>query len=187
MLTKAEIRQIAKTKRRDALKANPGYENALVKNFDYGFVDGALIAGFYPRSDEINILPLLESLSKQGAKLCLPRINEDNNIDFHEYEIGEKLIAAPFGLLEPDESRAVVCPDIILVPLLAFDSKGNRIGYGKGHYDKAISKLALNQKTTLIGIAFDEQEFDEIPAEAHDQKLNYLLTPSGFRNLSNQA
>lgn len=187
MLSKSEIRHIAKERRTAAIKANDVYETALIENFNFEFEKGTIIAGYYPIKDEINILPLLEKFSQNGAILCLPRINANNEIDFHKYDFGGALVSAEFGLMEPISSSPILIPQILLVPLLAFDGNGNRIGYGKGHYDKVISKLLQRQKLTLIGIAFDEQEFEIIPAESHDQKLDFVLTPTGLRKMPKRA
>lgn len=179
-LQKDEIRRIAKTRRQSVLDIHPNHGAQFADNMNLQFEKGTIIAGFYPRHDEINILPLLEKLETNGAKLCLPRINGTNEIDFHEYQINEELIAAPFGLFEPNAAKPILEPEILLVPLLAFDRNGNRLGYGKGHYDKAISKLHSKKQINLIGIAFSEQEFDALPAESHDQKLDFILTQNGL-------
>ena len=124
-------------------------------------------------------------LRERGARLCVPAILNRSTIVFRELVPGAALIATGFGTSGPGPDAAVLDPDIMLVPLSAFDSTGHRIGYGAGHYDRAITRLhqkGLNPR--LIGIAFDCQEVPSVPAEPHDVRLDAILTESGLNFVS---
>lgn len=143
---------------------------------------GEVVSGFMPIRSEADIRPLMARLRERGARLCLPVVLDRETIVFRELVPGADLVNTGFGTLGPGPDAAVLDPDLLLVPLSAFDGEGNRIGYGAGHYDRAIARL--RQKglhPRLIGIAFDCQEVAEVPAEAHDVRLEAVLTESGLR------
>jgi 5-formyltetrahydrofolate cyclo-ligase len=143
---------------------------------------GAVISGFLPIRSEADIRPLLAALRYAGARICVPVILDKSVIVFRELLADAPLVPMGFGTAGPGPDAAVLDPSIMLVPLAAFDSAGNRIGYGGGYYDRAIERL--NKKglaTVLIGIAFDCQEVASVPAEPHDIPLHAVLTESGFR------
>ena len=142
---------------------------------------GALIGGFLAIRSEIDPLPLLARLADRGQKLALPVVMPDREtMIFRHWPIGDPLEKASFGLSVPPESQPVVEPRILLVPLAAYDRRGYRIGYGKGHYDRAIERLELSGPVLKIGIAFSAQEIDAVPAEPHDRPLDFLLTENGL-------
>ena len=146
---------------------------------------GAIVSGFLPIRSEADIRPLMARLRERGARLCVPVILDRSTIVFRELVPGAALVATGFGTSGPGPDAAVLDPDIMLVPLSAFDSIGHRIGYGAGHYDRAIARLhqkGLNPH--LIGIAFDCQEVPSVPAEPHDVRLDAILTESGLNFVS---
>lgn len=146
---------------------------------------GAIVSGFLPIRSEADIRPLMSRLRERGARLCVPVILDRSTIVFRELVPGAALVATGFGTSGPGPDAAVLDPDIMLVPLSAFDSIGHRIGYGAGHYDRAIARLhqkGLNPH--LIGIAFDCQEVPSVPAEPHDVRLDAILTESGLNFVS---
>ncbi|NTF08335.1 5-formyltetrahydrofolate cyclo-ligase [Agrobacterium rubi] len=146
------------------------------------FAVGKTVSGFLPIRSEADLRPLMEALRAHGIRLCLPVILDRETIVFREFAEGAELVKTGFGTNGPDENAAVLDPDILLVPLAAFDTAGHRIGYGAGHYDRAIAKLhAKGLDTTLIGIAFDCQEVPSVPAQPHDVALDAVLTESGMR------
>jgi 5-formyltetrahydrofolate cyclo-ligase len=171
---------------RDALLAELRLEKSL-EMAEYGgdrieFTPGEMISGFLPIRSEADIRPLLQRLKERGARLSLPVVLDKEHIVFRELVPGKPLVDTGFGTIGPGEDAEVVDPDLLLVPLSAFDNLGNRIGYGAGHYDRAISRLrAKGRQPRLIGIAFDCQEVDRVPAEPHDVALDAILTESGFR------
>ena len=148
------------------------------------FSPGTIISGFLPIRSEADLRPLLDMLRGRGARLCLPVVLDKQTIMFREFRADMPLVSTGFGTSGPGPDAPVLDPEILLVPLAAFDAKGHRIGYGAGHYDRAIAKLhakALNP--VLIGIAFDCQEVPSVPAEQHDVALHAVLTESGFRKI----
>lgn len=152
------------------------------------FAPGTVVSGFMPIRSEADTRPLMEALRDKGATLCLPVMLDRETIVFREFMRGAELVKTGFGTKGPDESSAVLDPDILLVPLSAFDGRGQRIGYGAGHYDRAIARLhAKGLEPLLIGIAFDCQEVPSVPAEAHDVALDAILTESGLRHFSGRA
>ena len=145
-------------------------------------VPGNEVSGFFPIRSEVDVRPLMQRLEGRGAKLSVPVVLDKHTIEFRELLPGAPLVSTGFGTFGPGEGARVVDPDIMLVPLAAFDRVGHRIGYGAGFYDRAISRLhARGLKPRLIGIAYDCQEVDIIPAEDHDVAVDAILTESGLR------
>lgn len=143
---------------------------------------GSVASGFWPIRSEMDVRPLLAALSDRGTRLALPVIVDRTTIVFRELLRGAPLTDAGFGTVGPGEDAAVLDPDLMLVPLAAFDARGHRIGYGAGHFDRAIARLRHGGRTPrLIGIAFDCQEVALVPDEPHDVVLPEILTESGLR------
>jgi 5-formyltetrahydrofolate cyclo-ligase len=146
---------------------------------------GMVVSGFFPIRSEPDIRPLMARLKVRGARLCLPVVMDRETIVFRELVAGAELVDTGFGTRGPGPEAEVLDPDLLLVPLSAFDAKGNRIGYGAGHYDRAIARLReKGRHPRLIGIAFDCQEVAEVPDEAHDVRLEAVLTESGLRTFT---
>ena len=146
---------------------------------------GTIVSGFLPIRSEADIQPLMARLGERGARLCVPVILDRTTIVFRELVPGAPLVPCGFGTSGPGPDAPVLDPDVMLVPLSAFDRAGQRIGYGAGHYDRAIDRLhqkGLNPR--LIGIAFDCQEVPSVPAEPHDVRLDAILTESGLNFVS---
>ena len=123
----------------------------------------------------------MKYLKKPQAIFLLPKIKEGNFLKFFKWTSKDILEANKFGIPEPIETKKVFLPDIVLVPLLAFDSKMNRLGYGKGFYDRYLNNLVkLNKKVKAIGIAFSFQRYKKIPSSKFDYKLNNIFTDKGF-------
>lgn len=138
---------------------------------------GAVVSGFLPIRGEIDALPAMERLAARGYRLALPVVLADRTtMIFRAWAPGDPLEPASFGLSVPASEAEVVDPDVMLVPLAAFDRRGYRIGYGKGHYDRAISRIVAAKPLLEIGIAFACQEIERVPAEAHDRPMRYVLT-----------
>jgi 5-formyltetrahydrofolate cyclo-ligase len=145
-------------------------------------VGGKIVSGFLPIRSEIDARPLLFELGQRGARLCLPVVISKTEIEFREMVRGEPLVESGFGTVGPDESAAVLDPQILLMPLSVFDGEGGRIGYGGGYYDRAIERLlAKGIKPQLIGMGFSMQEVDEVPMEEHDRFLDGIITENGYR------
>ncbi|MGO8076883.1 5-formyltetrahydrofolate cyclo-ligase [Rhizobium leguminosarum] len=147
-----------------------------------GFALDTIVSGFLPIRSEVDLRPLMARFAVRGARLCVPAILDRQTIVFRELAEGAPLVDTGFGTVGPSSDAAILDPEIMLVPLSAFDARGHRIGYGAGHYDRAISRL--RQKglhPRLIGIAFDCQEVAHVPDEPHDISLDAILTESGLR------
>ncbi|MCW0981012.1 5-formyltetrahydrofolate cyclo-ligase [Agrobacterium sp. BT-220-3] len=148
---------------------------------------GAVVSGFMPIRSEADIRPLMEALRTRGARLVLPVVLDRETIIFRAFEVDAPLVRTGFGTTGPGEDAQVLDPDILLVPLSVFDGHGQRIGYGAGHYDRAIARLhGKGRVPILIGVAFDCQEVPSVPAEPHDVPLHAVLTESGLRWFSAQ-
>lgn len=148
---------------------------------------GAVVSGFMPIRSEADIRPLMEALRTRGARLVLPVVLDRETIIFRAFEVDAPLVRTGFGTTGPGEDAQVLDPDILLVPLSVFDGHGQRIGYGAGHYDRAIARLhGKGRVPILIGVAFDCQEVPLVPAEPHDVPLHAVLTESGLRWFSAQ-
>ena len=135
------------------------------------------VAGYYPLGSEINPLPLLEALERGGTQLALPVVVKENvPLEFRVYKKGDKLKKGLEGALEPLKTAQPANPDIVLVPLLGFDETGNRIGQGKGYYDRTLGALRNERAVLAIGLAFEGQREQTLPLEAHDQDLDAVIS-----------
>jgi 5-formyltetrahydrofolate cyclo-ligase len=137
----------------------------------------AIVAGYAPIRSEIDPAQLMQSFAARGAALAMPAISARNAaLAFRAWKKGEALAPGVFGIPEPSATAAEVVPDILLVPLAAFDRAGHRIGYGAGYYDRTLAQLRERKIVTAIGLAFAVQEIPQVPALAHDVRLDYVLT-----------
>lgn len=151
------------------------------------FEPGTAISGFLPIRSEVDLRPLMAGLRSRGARICVPVILDKERIAFRELLPDAPLIDCGFGTTAPGQEAAVLEPQVMLVPLAAFDAAGHRIGYGGGYYDRAIARLHENGGSPrLIGVAFDCQEVASVPAEPHDIPLQAVLTESGVRTFNKQ-
>jgi 5-formyltetrahydrofolate cyclo-ligase len=138
---------------------------------------GAVVAGYSPIRSELDPIPLMSNIAAQGAQLALPAIAaRSQSLKFRAWSAGDRLLRGPLGILEPSPAAAEIIPDIVLVPLAAFDRAGHRIGYGAGHYDRTLAHLHKSKAFTAIGLAFAAQEVEAVPALQHDVALDYVLT-----------
>jgi 5-formyltetrahydrofolate cyclo-ligase len=138
---------------------------------------GAIVAGYSPIRSEIDPVPLMRHLETQGARLALPVIiARDEPLMFRVWSPAEALVAGSMGILEPPPEAPQLMPDVLLVPLAAFDRAGHRIGYGAGHYDRTFAQLRAVKPFVAVGVAFDTQEIEEIPMQPHDVALDFVLT-----------
>jgi len=139
------------------------------------------IAGYYPSYYEVNILKFLEEASIKKYKIALPVIKSSTVMKYKSWTIKEPLHVSNFGILEPKNTNKELAPDLIVVPLVAFDSKLNRIGYGKGYYDRSLKKIKKYKKNTIcLGMAYSFQKYKSIPINKHDFILDYIFTERGI-------
>jgi len=139
-----------------------------------------IIGGYYPSYYEVDILNFLEEASRKKHKIVLPVIKSPKAMSFKSWTFNEPLYVNKFGMLEPKNSNKNITPDLIMVPLVAFDSWLNRIGYGKGYYDRSLQNIVRNKKIVSIGIAFSFQKSSRIPVNKNDFKLDYIFTERGI-------
>jgi 5-formyltetrahydrofolate cyclo-ligase len=138
---------------------------------------GATVSGFMPLNSEIDPLPLMRKLAAAGAKLALPVVcGRGKPLVMRAFAFGDPLTTGDWGIREPKPDAPEVFPDILLVPLAAFDRSGHRIGYGAGYYDLTLNLLRAQKRVLAVGMAFAAQEIAHVPATAHDACLDLVLT-----------
>lgn len=148
-----------------------------VRPFPIKFTPGVIVSGFSPMKTEINPIPLMRKFADAGAKLALPAIaSRGKPLIMRAWTFGEPLASGQWGIREPVPEAPEVAPDILIVPLAAFDRVGHRIGYGAGYYDMTINALRAKKKIIAIGIAFAAQEIPHVPATERDARLDLVLT-----------
>ncbi len=166
--------------RRDALPAEArkaAAEAIAAREFPLAVASGTIVSGFMPMRSEISPLPLMQKLAKVGAQLTLPKIaGRAKPLVMRAWQWGAPLDAGQWGIREPKADAPEMEPDIVLVPLLAFDRAGHRIGYGAGYYDMTIAGLRARKAIATIGLAFAAQEVAAVPAAPHDARLDLVLT-----------
>jgi 5-formyltetrahydrofolate cyclo-ligase len=141
---------------------------------------GAIVSGFASLPDEFRIWPLLRRLSRDGRRLALPVMQgKAKPLVFRAWAPGDALDRGVWGIGEPKADKPELEPDILLVPLLAFDRRGWRLGYGGGFYDRTLAALRARRPIAAVGLAYDEQQVDAVPHLDYDQRLDWMLTPSG--------
>ena len=139
------------------------------------------IAGYYPSNYEVDILNFLQKASKNKFKVSLPSIKPSGKMSFKSWNYKEPLYVSTFGTLEPSRKNRDILPDLVLVPLVAFDNQLNRIGYGKGYYDRILKKIRkVKKKTIFLGVAYSFQKCRKIPVNKHDFRLDYIFTERGI-------
>lgn len=174
------LRQELRERRSAAVKAQPAAAEALAQQFKKIILPAnAICAGYVAIRDEIDPAPIMDYAADLCMELALPVVvDETSPLEFRAYEFGDFLPDDnAFKIPEPMSDKAVVMPNIILVPLLGFDRTGHRMGSGKGLYDRTLAHLRRQQAIIAIGVGFAEQEVDQIVAESHDQRLNIIVTP----------
>jgi 5-formyltetrahydrofolate cyclo-ligase len=140
-----------------------------------------IVAAYWRIKDEMDVQPILVRLMDSFQPVCLPVVlGDDEPLELRLWEQGAPLYEAGFGTLAPSELSPQVEPDVILMPLLGFDKRGTRLGYGGGYYDRTLERLS--KRPRLIGIAFAAQELEDIPREAHDVPLDTIVTEAGARH-----
>lgn len=141
---------------------------------------GVIVSGFAAIRDEINPADLMIWLHEEGFRMALPvMVGKGQPLVMRTWAPGDILEPAAWGIAEPSLDKSEVEPRVLLVPLLAFDMKGYRLGYGGGFYDRTLAKLRAKKPVVAVGVAYDEQQVDAVPAESYDQRLDWVLTPSG--------
>ncbi len=147
------------------------------RGLPFAIEPGVVVAGYFPIRSEIDPQPLMRNLAARGARLALPAVTaRGQSLIFRSWSVEDRLMLGALGIPEPSPAAAEILPDIMLVPLAAFDRLGHRIGYGAGHYDFTFAHLRKIKPVVGVGLAFAVQEIETIPALAHDVALDYVLT-----------
>jgi 5-formyltetrahydrofolate cyclo-ligase len=146
---------------------------------------GTVIAGYMPIGSEIDSRVLMERLAGRGSELCLPDVvAAEAPLQFRRWSANELLTAGAYGIPVPDADADVMSPDLLLVPILAFDRHGFRLGYGGGFYDRTIARLRETQGILTVGLAFSGQVRDDLPVGPHDMRLDWIVTESAALRVS---
>ena len=149
--------------------------NKIIKILKKEKIKKKIIGGYYPVNFEVDDLELLKKFEKNKFIISLPVVKKKFQMNFYKWSFFDPLKINKYGIPEP-EAKNIVYPDVILVPLVAFDKNLNRLGYGGGYYDRLIAKLSKKKKIMKIGLALSVQKIDKVPINKYDQKLDYIVT-----------
>ena len=138
-------------------------------------IKGRTVGGYYPYNYEIDIMEILKNFEKKKYQISLPKIKKNSEMDFFHWSIKDPLSINQYGIPEPISNK-VKYPDILLVPLVAYDKNLNRIGYGGGFYDRYIKKIVKIKKIITIGLAYSFQKVNKIPVDKFDIRLDFIVT-----------
>ena len=160
----------------------PSFFNPLIKLINKKYKKKTVnLSSYYPSSFEVNTIRLFETELINKLEIFLPVVNENKTMHFHKWKKNDVLKINQFGMLEPAILSRRTVPNIMLVPLLAYDKQNNRLGYGRGFYDRYLNKyLKTHNNILTIGIAFSFQKHHKLPVTKNDVKLNYILTEKGI-------
>lgn len=179
---KSDLRKAAKSKRSRIYSVNSEKEaQYLLADYLLQKVKvHQIIASYSPIQSEINPMGAIDRLAERGYPLCLPVVVERNQpLKFRSWKVNNELILGEYGVSIPSSGKLVV-PEVIIVPLLAFDDKGYRLGYGGGYYDRTLEKLKSEKEVKAVGFAFSGQFSAAIPRDEYDQKLDTIVTEQGI-------
>ena len=138
-------------------------------------VQGKIIGGYYPYNYELDIMKILNDFEKKNFLISLPKVRKNFKMDFFYWSVKEPLKINKYGIAEPISNK-IVYPNIFIVPLIAYDEKLYRIGYGGGYYDRYLKKIKKRKKVITIGLAYSFQKVKKIPNNKHDIKLDFVIT-----------
>ncbi len=154
----------------------------------FSFPPSVLVAGYAPMNTEADVAPLMAALAARGHATALPAMTgRGAALAFRAWHPGAPLVPGIAGIAEPPEDAPEIVPELVLVPLLAYDAAGHRLGYGGGYYDRTIAALRARGSVRAVGIAFSAQAVDSLPGAAHDQRLDAVLTELGVTRFDGKA
>ena len=175
-MNKSDIRKkIFKVRKKNKLKKSFINFESILKILKKEKNSGKIIGGYYPYNYEIDAISILEKFEKYKYKISLPKIKRNYRMDFFDWSSKDPLTINRYGIPEPISNK-VIYPNILLVPIVAFDKNFNRVGYGGGFYDRYIKKIKKNKKILTIGLAYSFQKVTEIPLNKYDIKLDFIVT-----------
>ena len=185
---KKELRERARALRVELSRDVPDFAERIATHAgDLTLPSGAATAGYCALPEEADPARLLEMLRAQGHEICYPRVDtKAHPLTFHVPVADERWRPGTYGILEPRSDWPRAFPSVLLVPLLAFDSEGYRLGYGGGYYDRTLAHSRAGRTIIAIGVAFAGQEISRMPREANDQRLDMVVTELGVRRFSGQ-
>jgi 5-formyltetrahydrofolate cyclo-ligase len=176
---KSDLRKAA-LERRDALAADErmaAAETIAARAFPVAVAPNTIVSGYMPLGRELDPRPLMRRLADAGARLALPVVvGRGVPLLMRAYAFGDALVKGVWNIRVPPPQAPEVAPDVLLVPLLAFDRNGNRLGYGAGYYDMTIAALRAKKPVIAVGIAFAAQEIDAVPTTPRDVRVDVVLT-----------
>tara|TARA_Y100000996_G_scaffold379614_1_gene332999 strand:- start:122 stop:661 length:540 start_codon:yes stop_codon:yes gene_type:complete len=138
-------------------------------------ISGKIVGGYYPYNYEIDAIKILDKFEKQNYQISLPKIKKGSQMDFFVWSNKDPLSINKYGIPEPISDQ-VIKPNILLLPLVAFDNNLNRIGYGGGFYDRYLKKIKKEKKIITIGLAYSFQKVKKVPTNKYDIKLDFVIT-----------
>ena len=175
-MNKSEIRKkIFRIRKQNRIKNLEINFNYLLKILKKTKISSKVVEGYYPYNCEVNVIKILEKLEKQNYQISLPKIKNNYQMDFFQWSAKHPLNINKFGIPEPTSDK-LIFPNILLIPLVAFDKQLNRIGYGGGFYDRYIEKIKNKKNIITIGLAYSFQKVPEIPVNEYDMKLDCIVT-----------
>lgn len=137
-----------------------------------------VVGSYFPLMDEFNVRLLNLSLKGDGLDVGFPRVGSEAALSYHMVSSPKKLVVGKYGIYEPSEHAPIIDPDLFIVPMVAFDDRCHRLGYGQGHFDRTLKKARETKKVLAIGVAYDMQKVDYIANESFDQPMDYVVTES---------
>ena len=167
--------RILKLRKKNSYKKLRLYPDRIFRFFKKNKINFKNVGGYYPCNHEIDDLDILNFLRNKRANISLPIIREDNQMDFFEWTNKDPLKINKYGIAEPISVKKIY-PDIIFIPLVAYDDDLNRLGYGGGFYDRYLEKVSKIKKIFKIGLGFSYQEIKKIPINKYDKKLDLIIT-----------
>jgi len=181
MISKIELRKNLRIRRAQLAHAHPDFARDVAGRVAaLKIPDGSVIGGYIAINDEADPHIILKTLTLQNCTLAFPRVAaKDEPLIFHRWKPGQNMQRGAYGIPEPLKDWPLAYPKILLVPLLAFDVHGHRLGYGGGYYDRTLDFLRANSTVRAIGVAYAGQEVPELPREAHDHPLDAVITENG--------
>ncbi len=182
---KSQLRQQMKRLRDDVLQDNPTAPSEQIARHELAFLEhsaGTVVSAYMAMPGELDPAPLVNRLIADGTRIALPVVvAKGQPLVFRLWQPGDAMASGTWGIKEPLPDKLDVSPDIMLVPLLAFDARGGRLGYGGGFYDRTIGVLRAQGCVITVGLALQAQAVDAVPMGPHDQYLDWILTPAGAR------
>jgi len=169
---RGKVLKVRKKNSKKSININPRTIYSYLKKKNYNF---KIIGGYYPTNYEIDDIEILNYFFKKGSTISLPKIKRKNQMEFYKWYKNDFLLINKYGIPEPENSNRVY-PDILFIPLVAFDKELNRLGYGGGFYDRYIQKISKIKKIIKVGLAFSFQKLKTIPVNKHDKKLDIIIT-----------